>query len=92
MDIAGQAVELCDDQHGAALPAFRKSHSELRSVRVVLAALHLDKLRCELAVWVATAGAGGDGTVMGLSELGVLEHHTRSDGPFRQIRIAFLFS
>jgi hypothetical protein len=44
MDITGQAVELCVDQHGASgIPL--EPQFELRSIRLFLAALHLDKLR-----------------------------------------------
>jgi hypothetical protein len=48
MDVAGQAVELGNDEHGAALPAFGKGGGELGPLRVVPVALHFDKFPGEL--------------------------------------------
>jgi hypothetical protein len=47
-DVAGKAVKAGNQKHGAALSALCQRREELRPVRVLFAALHLDELGHEL--------------------------------------------
>jgi hypothetical protein len=67
MELAGQAFKLGNDQHATVLPALGKRGGELGRVRVRLAALRFDKLRCERAACVSTAGRRGRAVVVSQS-------------------------